>query len=390
MNKQYRHIVLVLCLFAFFVTYFARLAISPVLPLITDYYNVSNAEIGFALTGMWLAYGVAQFPSGILADRYGEKSIILIAIGGTAVMSLLLAFSPSFIVFVFFAVLLGGVAGLHYVVATTLLTHTYDDIGTAIGFHSLGGPLAGLIAPFASAWVGIRFGWQPAVALSFVVGLPVFVLFMKSIHPTDPRRPNQRMRDRFKVRSLIQLLLQPTIAFPLIIAIAGSYIVQGLMTFLPAFLIYYHSYSPTKASLVFSAFFIVRAGGQILLGRASDQYGRDFSVACSLFAGGIGLALFITKSNFLIVSIAVILTGVGSGFFTALDPRFIDNISNKNRGAEFGLVRTVYTVIGAAGSVGVGLSVDLFGWKIAFAILSGMFFSSFILIIANKIFRFGY
>jgi len=59
----------------------ARLVISPVVPAISNAFGVSNAAIGLALTGMWLAYAAAQFPSGLLADRYGERSIILVSVG---------------------------------------------------------------------------------------------------------------------------------------------------------------------------------------------------------------------------------------------------------------------------------------------------------------------
>jgi len=116
---------------AFLVTYFARLAISPVVPLIVDDFTVSNTAIGVALSGMWLAYGAAQFPSGVLADRYGgERRVILVAVGGTTAMSVVLALAPVFPAFVLAAVCLGLVAGLHYAVATTLLSRTFDDIGT--------------------------------------------------------------------------------------------------------------------------------------------------------------------------------------------------------------------------------------------------------------------
>lgn len=80
MPWRYRDSVLTLCTFAFFVTMVGRLAISPVIPEIIETFSVSNAVVGFALTGMWLAYGLAQYPSGVLAERYGERKIILIAV----------------------------------------------------------------------------------------------------------------------------------------------------------------------------------------------------------------------------------------------------------------------------------------------------------------------
>ncbi|PSQ66484.1 MAG: MFS transporter, partial [Bacteroidetes bacterium QH_1_61_8] len=132
--------VLGTCTLAFFATMAARLVISPVVPSISDAFSVSNGAIGLALTSMWLGYALSQFPSGLLADRYGERRIILVAVGGTAVASTLLAFAPSYLVFLVGATVLGTVAGLHYSVATSLLTRSIDRIGTAIGIHTAGAP----------------------------------------------------------------------------------------------------------------------------------------------------------------------------------------------------------------------------------------------------------
>ena len=390
MNWQYRHVVLLLCMLAFFVTYFARLAISPVVPFITEEFEISNTLIGIALTGMWLAYGLAQFPSGLLADRHGEKLIILVAVGGTTVMSLLLALSPAYGVFVLAAIVLGGVAGLHYAVATTLLSRTFDDLGTAVGVHSIGGPLAGLIAPVAAAWIGVRYGWRPAIAATAIVGIPVFALFLWRIRPTDPRRPDEPLRASLELGALVGLVSRPTIAFPLLIATAGTYVVQGLLSFFPAFLIAFHDYTATAAGVAFSVFFLVRAGSQVVLGRASDAYGRDAAIAGSMLAGAVGLPLLLFNPGPLAMAVGVVLAGVSSSFFSAIDPRFMDALPAQERGTGFGLVRTVYTVLGASGSVGVGLTADLFGWAVAFGTLTLLFSASFLALALNRALDTGY
>ena len=72
MRWEYRNTVLVLCTLAFFATMVARLVISPVVPDIETEFGTSSGMIGLALSGMWAAYALSQFPSGVLADRYGE------------------------------------------------------------------------------------------------------------------------------------------------------------------------------------------------------------------------------------------------------------------------------------------------------------------------------
>lgn len=390
MNYQYRHTVLLLCMLAFFVTYFARMAISPVIPFIISDFGISNSLIGIALTGMWLAYGLAQFPSGILADRFGEKEIILLAVGGTTLMSLFLALTPVFAVFVVFAVGLGGMAGLHYAVGTTLLSRTFDNLGTAVGVHSVGGPLAGLIAPVVAVWVAVRYGWRPAIAATAFVGVPIFVLVLWRIRPTEPRKPDTAMRETIEVRSLLDLVSRPKIAFPLFIAMAGTYVVQGLLSFLPAFLVAFHGFQPTRAAVAFSLFFVIRAGSQIGLGRVSDSFGRDVAIGSSMLLGAVGLSLLLADAGIHLLVVGVILTGIGSGFFSAIDPRFMDALTPKERGTGFGLVRTVYTVLGAAGSAGVGITTDLFGWAAAFGTLALLFIISFIALVVNRAFNLEY
>lgn len=70
MRWRYQETVLTLSTVAFFVTMVGRLAISPIIPDIAADLHISNGLIGGALTAMWIAYALVQFPSGVLADRF--------------------------------------------------------------------------------------------------------------------------------------------------------------------------------------------------------------------------------------------------------------------------------------------------------------------------------
>ncbi|QHS15813.1 MFS transporter [haloarchaeon 3A1-DGR] len=385
MNWRYRHTVLGLCMVAFFVTYFARLAISPVVPLVVSEFAISNTAIGLALSGMWLAYGLSQFPSGILADRVGERRVILVAVGGTTALSVLLALAPAFPVFVLAAVLLGLFAGLHYAVATTLLSRTFEDVGTAVGIHSAAGPLAGLVAPVVAAWIGVRYGWRPAIAVAAAVGLPVLLAVYWRVRPTEPRRPDQRMRERLRLDPLAEILTRPGIVVPLLVAMAGTYVVLGLMSFLPTFLVEFRGYTTATAGAIFSAFFLMRASAQVAIGRLSDRVGRDAAIALAMGTGCLGTISFVAGPGTVGVAGGVLLAGFGSSFFSAVDSRFMDVLGDAERGAGFGLVRTAYTVVGSAGSVGVGLAADLFGWGVSLSILAGLFGIALVIVLVGHV-----
>ncbi|WIV66687.1 MFS transporter [Natrialbaceae archaeon AArc-T1-2] len=390
MGWRYRDTVLALCTLAFFATMVARLAISPVVPAVTDEFAVSNTVVGIALSGLWLFYFLTQFPSGILADRYGERPVILLAVGGTGIAALALALSPGFVVFVGSTFALGALAGLHYSVATTLLTRTYDDIGTAIGIHSSGGPAAGLIAPALAAWIGVRYGWRPAVLIGTVVAIPIFALFAWRIRPTEPRRPDQPMSERFELASALELLSRPRVAFPIALAIAAAFVWQGTASFLPTFLVEYRGHSTTLAGVVFSAYFVVQAITQVGVGAVSDRYGRDFATAGCMVLASAGFILLVAVPGPVAVATAVLLVGTGLGWGAALLPRFMDVLSDTERGAGFGLVRTVYGVVGSVGSVATGLFADLFGWAVSFSVLAALLALVFVALVVNAAFSLEY
>ena len=373
---SYQGAVLGACTLAFFATMAARLAISPVVPAIGDAFAVSNSAIGLALTGMWLAYALAQFPSGLLADRYGERRIILVAVGGTAVASGLLAASPTYAVFLVGTVVLGGVAGLHFSVATSLLTRTLPNTGSAIGIHTAGAPVAGVLVPLAAGAVGVWLGWRWAVALGLVVALPAALLFAIVVEPIEPVRPDESVWSRLRVRPLFELLTRPPIALTMGLCVAGAFVWQATASFLPAFLIEYHGYSGTVASALFSAYFVVQGVAQPGLGTLSDRIGRDSAAAMAVAIGVVGYVGLVAGPGLWVVSGGVVLAGLAMSWGAALLPKFMDHLGDDERSVGFGLIRSAYMVLGAAGSVVTGAAADLLGWGPAFlglaVLLGGM------------------
>ncbi|GAA0477778.1 MFS transporter (plasmid) [Halococcus dombrowskii] len=274
-----------------------------------------------------MAYAFAQFPSGVLADRYGGRIVILVAIGLTTVASALLALSPSMPIFLVLTLVLGGVAGLHYSVATTLLTRQLNNIGTAIGLHNSGAPLAGLVAPIAAAAVSQWLGWRAAIALGAAAALPVFVLFRWKVRPTEPARPEQPMSDRFALKPVIELLSRRKIAFTAVLAFLFEFIWQATASFLPTFLIAYHGYSVTFASTLFSAYFVIQGLTQPGIGSLSDRYGREETAGLCAVLGISGFTLLLVGSRLALLLVGIVLIGVSMGWGAALLPRFMDNLS---------------------------------------------------------------
>lgn len=368
----------------------ARLVISPVVPDITAEFQVTNGTVGLALSGMWAAYAFSQFPSGILGDRFGERTIILVAVGGTAITSLGLAVAPSFPLFLVSTVLLGATAGLHYSVATTFLTRQYSDIGRAIGVHVAGGPLAGLLAPPAAAIIGARYGWRAAIALGAVVAVPVFIAFALSIRPTEPRRPDQSVRGRFELAPLAELLSRPEIGYTTALAVMGAFTWQATASFLPTFLESYHDLPGTTAGLLFSVYFVIHGATQPVLGGISDRFSREPVVIATMLFGVVGYGTLVVGDRMATIVAGVVCIGVAMSWGAPLQSRFMDVLSDTERGAGFGLVRTAYMTMGATGSVVVGTVADLVGWSVSFGLLAVVMSVGLSTVVANRTLGLGY
>jgi len=393
-NWRYAHTALALCTLAFTATMVARLVISPLVPAITDAFEVTNATIGLALSGMWLAYAMAQFPSGVLGDRYGERTVILTAVGATAVASLLLALAPNIYVFMLFTVVLGAGAGLHYSVATTYLTKQFDDIGRAIGVHVAGGPIAGLAAPPAAALVGSRYGWRVGIALGTLAAVPIFLLFAWRIRPTEPLRPDQPIRERFAAGPLVDLLSRPAILYTTVLATLGAFSWQATASFLPTFLEVNGGLSTALSALLFSLYFLVHGGTQPITGALSDRFDRDTAAMLTMTAGVLGYGSLVvagrSDAGTVPLIAAVVLVGLAMSWGAPVQSRFMDNLSEAERGAGFGLVRTVYMILGASGSVVVGTLADVAGWSVAFGLLAAVMAIGLVTLLANRLLRLGY
>lgn len=364
----------------------ARLAISPVVPDIIDAFEVSNSMMGLALGGMWLAYSMAQFPSGLLSDRFGERKIILIAIAGTAVASFLLAVSPLFPLFTLGIVFLGGIAGLHFTPATALISRVYEDVGGPVGIHNAGAPLGGLLAPVAATWVSVRYGWRPAVGLSIVVALPLVVLIARNVRPIEPTNPNFSIRRQLQLGSVVEMLARPEIAFTIGIATLATFVWQGTASFLPTYLISHLGWSSGLAAVAFSVYFVVQGFSGVGIGAFSDRFGRDTAIGICMLSGVIGFALIVINPGRSGVGAGIVFAGIGMSYHPAVLSRFLDEFSEAETGTGFGLVRTIYGIMAASGSVVAGVIADLSSWAASFGFMVVLLSIVLMSLVVNQLF----
>ena len=381
---SYDQTVLTLTATAFFGTYVARLAVSPVVPDVVGTFDVTTGDVGLVLTAMWAVYALMQFPGGLLGEKFGERTVILASLVLTGVGSLLLAVSPSFLLFGAATVFIGLGAGLYFPVATSFLDFQFENTGRALGFHNVGAPAAGLLTPIAVAFVAARYGWRPAVALGAAAAFPIVLAYGFLIRSGDASQPDLRLVEQIDLGRFRELLFQPAIAYTLVLGSTAVFAVQAVMSFFPTFLIEYGGFDAATASYAFSGIFVLQGVWLPTMGRLSDRIGRDAIIAGAFLVASTALAILVAVPLTPVTAgVAVLLFGLGMSWPPAIQSRFVDNLSEENQNFGFGLVRSIYMEVGSLGSVVTGTLASTVGWQFAFGLIAVMFVVASATLVAN-------
>lgn len=368
----------------------ARVAISPFVLAIAADFGTSKSAIGLVLTGMWASYALFQFPSGVFADRYGERRVVLAALGAAVVGSLLVALSPSLLVFAAAALVLGSGAGLYFAAGTALLDRRFENTGRAFSIHSAGGPLAGLVVPVVAAGVAARWDWRAGVLVGGAGALGALALALVAIEDRPPASPDVRIRDRLHPRTIVELLSRPAVAFTTVIGVVGMYVFQAFVSFFPAFLQEHHHLTRGRAALLTGVAFVLIAVFLPLVGEAADRFDLDWALVVPLLvtAGGFALLVLVTDAVwFRWVGIGLVGTGLTWG--GAIQSRFMRQFGPGEGGTGFGLVRTVFVLLGSVGNVATGVLADTAGWSAAYGLVATLLVLAAVLVAGNRLLGLG-
>lgn len=154
---------------------------STFLPLYAVTQGLTVLTIGevFAIQG--LAYALVQIPTGRLADRWGPERLVLPALIGRAVLSLLVPLLHSIPAFLLAGALYGLAGGFVPVTFATLVARrvSREHYTTAMGVYNSSGDLGFFVGPLAggaAALLGIRapfFLCAPLGVAAIITGLSV-------------------------------------------------------------------------------------------------------------------------------------------------------------------------------------------------------------------------
>jgi len=374
-------------LMANFSQFGSRVVISPFVLTIAITFDATRGQIGGVLTLLWATFALLQFPSGVLADRFGDRTVIVTALALTAAGSTLVALSPNLYAFSAAVLVLGVGTGLYFSVGTTLLSRLFDNNSRILGLHSAAGPFAGFIFPIVATTVAGRYGWRSGVALGAIVSLLSLVLVLQYVEPTSKTHsPGQPLR----AHTVRDILTHPGTQFTLVLGTIGMYAFQSFVSFFPTFLIEYHGLSEQTTSTVFGATFVLVAILMPLTGKIADLIGTDTVVAGTMVISAGGFAGLLFGPSTVAQLVGAALVGTGLTWAGPLQTRFMQELPDGRQATGFGLCRTIFVFLGAAGNVITGTLAGAAGWPSAYGITGLLLVTRALLLALNRLFGAGY
>ncbi len=181
----YRHVVLIMLWLIYIINYFDRISVLTFLPLIRKDLGLDHQQIGFAASIFFFAYALAQLSAGYLADRFGPRKIMGIAIGVFTGVTFLTGLVQNYTQFVLLRLGLGLGEGHHFSPAQRCIADWFPraEKGRATAFFATTWAVAPAVIPITITIIASALGgdWRICfylLALPGILGIWLLVRYV--------------------------------------------------------------------------------------------------------------------------------------------------------------------------------------------------------------------
>jgi MFS family permease len=352
--------------------------LNPLLPSIRDAFGLSYTQSGFAVSAFALAAGLANAPWGVLADRLGSRTVLVLGLLLMGAVSVALATASAYWHLLGFLVLMGIVSGSYHAPAAALIARTFSPRvrGAVMGMHITGGHFSFFAAPALAGYLVLASGTWRTPYLAFAIAPLVFGSLLWLVAPRVQERtvPGDRFAAFREIANVFRDV-GPIVS----LSIVFQFGLAAVLAFLALYFVDSRGISPAVAAVLFGVPQLVGIVGSPAGGWLSDHLGRRTVILGALtLLGPVIFALTVVPNEALVIVLVVfgLLWAMRS---TVTETLVMDSAPPGRRATVLGAFYLANAEIGGLGAPlfgllaqGVGLTTA-FGWiGIAFVILSGV------------------
>jgi MFS transporter, FSR family, fosmidomycin resistance protein len=333
------------------------------LPLWAAEFHLTLTGVGVLKAVYTAGMALSQIPAGILAERLGERRLLVAGTAVTAIGYLAVAMAGSGMVSVAAFLLIGGLgSGVQHPLSSSLVSRAYETgpRRAALGTYNFAGDLGKIAVPAAVALAASLVGWHTASGVYAVLGLAgagaIAVALRRlgageaeqTVQETGPRASGWGIRDMrgFQALSAVGMIDTATRT--------------ALLTFLP-FLLLAKGLTVAGLGLALAVLFAGGAAGKFVCGLVAERVGivrtvilTEVATACGIAAvalGPLGVALGV------LLPLGIALNGTSSALYATV----ADLVLPERRARAYGLYYTLVVAASAAAPLVYGALGDAFG-----------------------------
>lgn len=367
------------------------LIFSAVLPMLQRDFETGYFHLGLIGNICFLAYGLGSLPAGMLADRIGSRRIISLFLFGSALSSLLLAFTNSLMGFGVAIGMIGIFSSTYHPASNALISKGIQKVGKGFAIHGVSGSLGVALTPLVAGFLASALGWRATYAIFGIVGISVGVasLTLRELPQRDQREESARVTSQEEEGKSF---------LPLIFFLAAGGTIglcyRGVMTFLPTYLAqkvqidFLPIESVALGGMMSTIALLFGTIGQYLGGSLSDRYLPEKIYFGAYLLGAPFLFLVGLSTN-----VALVLSTLAYAFFYFSTQPSGDHLlarytSVRFRATGYGIYFFLTYGVGSFGATVSGYMADLFGLEWVFHTMGFLFVASgmlaYVLVILSR------
>jgi MFS family permease len=356
----------------YFIAFYLRVAPAVITDELAAAFGLTAVGLGNLSAFYFYSYVSMQIPTGILADRWGPRVLLVAGAGVAALGTLLFAQAPTLFWANMGRLLIGASVGVAFVCMLKLASHWMlpRQFALASGLALFVGVVGAAAAGAPLRILVDAFGWRQVMTASALVTLLLTVAIALVVRD-DPQDRGYRsyfegrhgeppqaslfagLREVFRYRNTSLLFFVPGAISGVVLSFAGLWGVPFLVT--------HYALTPTRAAGLCSLMMIVWALSCLAYGAASDRLGRRKPLSIAGLAMTMALwavMVFVPGLSYAQLVALIVAIGVAGGGFILVFAFAKESVPARLSGTVSGIVNMGVMVGGMVMQPLIGWTLD--------------------------------
>ncbi|MDM5234334.1 MFS transporter [Lysinibacillus pakistanensis] len=366
-TKKSRNLILALLFLGWSLGNLDRYIMNYAVVSITGDLSLDASSTGIILSAFFLGYAIMQIPGGWLADKFGAKRVLLMAVIMWSIFTGLTAVAWSLTAMIVIRFLFGIGEGGFQPASSKIIATIFpkEERGRAMSIMLTSGGIVSLIVPLLAAYLLGTIGWRMMFIIIGAIGAIIALLYWKYIKLPQEQAVQVERDENVSPKVNLKELFKTPLMWNLIIAYFCIYAVNwGLVSWIPTYLQKNRGLDLMSIGWAQTIPAITTIIGVYGSGFIIDKLPRGMdkvlgSISCAVI-GILLYLMFTAKSVSLFISYQTVVSIFIAFVITLLPAIVLKKLPSSITGSAMGVANTGGQLAGFVTPMAIGFMVDAF------------------------------